>query len=316
MLNKTFFLIGTALTCLLLAVGLSLGAGSGAWAAPNVTPTPAPLIEPELGSFDPASVADIDLLAYPILPEISEQARLIYLDGLARGSNPNAFAKVGDCMTDTPFFLYPIGEDDYDLGDYADLQAVIDQFMAGDVNSFAQVSQAAAGGFNTASVLDTLWANPEFCEAGETPLSCEFRRLDQPSVAVIMFGTNDVSYLNESQFDYFLRSVLVETIRGGTLPILSTFPSRPEFPEKVELFNRIIVQAALDYDIPLINLWRALDPLPDHGIDLEDPTHLTAPTETSAATFSEATLETGFAMRNLLTLQALQILLEDVSESQ
>ena len=81
-------------------------------------------------------------------------------------------------------------------------------------------SQAAAGGFNTASILDSMWANPEFCEAGESPLSCEFR-ITQPSIALIMFGTNDVFYLDEAQYDYFLRSIIVETIRNGTLPIRS-----------------------------------------------------------------------------------------------
>jgi len=117
-------------------------------------------------------------------------------------------------MTQNPFFLIPIGQDDYDLGDYQDLQTVIDNFSRDGLNSFDRESQAAAGGFNTASVIDSLWANPEFCQAGETPLSCEVRVM-QPSIALIMFGTNDVFYLDEASFDLFLRSIVVETIRDG-----------------------------------------------------------------------------------------------------
>jgi hypothetical protein len=314
MLQKVAVLSALAGLVILLAVGLGPNTGSGAFAAQDATPTRVPLVEPVMGEFDPASIAGIDLFDYPILPDISEQARLIYLDGLAQGTNPHTFAKVGDCMTEDPAFLYPIGEGDYDLGEYEALKAVIAQFTAGEVNSFGQTSQSAAGGFNAASILDSLWANPEFCETGETPLSCEFRRLDQPSIAVIMFGTNDVSYLDEAQFDFFLRSVIIETIRSGTLPLLSTFPYRPEFPDKVALFNQIIVTVAQDYDIPLINLWRALDPLPDHGVDPDNSTHLTSPADVSAAHFTEDTLQTGFAVRNLLTLQALNAIIETAGD--
>jgi hypothetical protein len=304
-------LAGLLFILLLAPVSLLSSAGIGAQAAPGPTPTHVPLIDPVMGEFDPALVADVDLSALPVIPEIGEQAKLIYLDGLERGNNPHTFAKVGDCMTDDPNFLYPLGEGNYDLGDYASLQTVLDTFTDGDVNSFARKSQAAAGGFNTSSLLDSMWANPEFCQAGETPLSCEFNVM-KPSVALIMFGTNDAYYLNEAQFDFFLRSILVETIRNGTLPILSTFPIRPEFPEKSALYNQIVAQAAQDYDVPLINLWRALDPLPDHGVDPVETTHMTAPEDGSAADFTAENLQTGFTVRNLVTLQTLDAVLQAV----
>jgi hypothetical protein len=262
-----------------------------------------------MGAFDPASVSDVDLSALPIIPEISKRAWLIYQDGLARGNNPRTFAKVGDCMTDDPNFLFPLGEGNFDLGDYASLQTVLDHYVDGDLNSFARKSQAAAGGFNSSSILDSMWANPEFCQAGENPLTCEFRVM-KPSVALIMFGTNDAYYLTEAQFDFFLRSIIVETIRSGTLPILSTFPLRPEFPDKSILYNQIVAQAAQDYDVPLINLWHALDPLPDHGVDPVDTTHMTAPEDGKAAYFTAENLQKGFTMRNLVTLQTLEVLLQ------
>jgi hypothetical protein len=267
-----------------------------------------PLPEPELGSLDLEMIAQVDLASYPLLPEISANALAIYESGIAQGNNPRTFIKVGDCMTDNPNFLNPIGAGDYALGDYEDLQYVIDQYIDGELNSFDRKSQAAAGGFNAASVLDALWANPQFCEAGETPLACEVRVM-KPSVALVMFGTNDTQYLTEDQFDFFMRSMIVEIIRNGTLPIMSTFPYRPEFPEKSVVFNQIIVQIAEDYDVPLINLWLALEELPNRGIDEVETTHMSAPEGGAACYFIGPNLEAGFTMRNLMNLQALDALL-------
>lgn len=275
------------------------------------TPTLMAVPDPSTSVLNLDTLSAIDLAAYLPVPEISLRAQQIYLDGLAQGSNPHAFIKVGDCMTDNPYFLRPIGEGDYALGEYEDLQSVIDYFAEEDTNAFSRISQASAGGFNSASILDSLWANPEFCESGETPLACEVRIM-QPSIALIMFGTNDVFYLDETQFDYFLRSIVVETIHSGALPIISTFPHRPEFPEKSVLYNQVIVQIALDYDIPLINLWQALESLPNQGVDPEETTHMTAPASGAVCHFIGENMQAGFTVRNLLTLQTLDAVLNSV----
>jgi hypothetical protein len=157
-------------------------------------------------------------------------------------------------------------------------------------------------------MLDSLWANPEFCEPGETPLGCELRIM-QPGIALIMFGTNDVFYLDAAQFDFFLRSIVVATLRGDALPVLSTFPQRPEFPDKSLLYNRVVVQIARDYDIPLINLWAALEPLPNQGVDPDETTHMSAPAGGAACHFIGENMAAGFTVRNLLTLQTLDALL-------
>jgi len=287
-------------------LALNVG-GHVAALAPSPTPTPIP--EPVQGALDEAALAEIDLMALPEVPELSEAALALYGRALAAGRDAQMFIKVGDCMTANPYFLLPIGAGDYELGEHADLQRVVDYFSGGESDAFARESQAAAGGFNAASVVDSLWANPQFCEQGETPLACEIR-LANPSIALIMFGTNDVQYLNAEQFDYFLRQVVVQTMRADVLPILSTFPPRPEFPEQGELFNRIVAQVAQDYDVPLINLWRALEPLPHQGVDPDDPTHLTTPAEGGACYFVGENLQSGFAVRNLLTLRALDAVLQ------
>jgi hypothetical protein len=291
------------------------------------TPTAAPtqplptVVSPALpapDAFDPASVAGIDLAAYPVIPKISENARAIYQGGLARGNNPAVFSKLGDCMTENPYFLVTLAEGDYDLGEYASLAEVISHYSQApartenwEKNSFATVGLAAASGFNIAGPLDSTWADPAWCKGGESPAACEYRWA-QPSVAIIMFGTNDVAYTDAATYNYFLRTLVAETIGRGILPLLNTFPTRPEDPDKSLLLNRIVVRVSEDYDIPLINLNHALDPLPHQGVDPNDTIHLSVPADEQVDYFTPEHLQSGFTVRNLVTLQALEAVLAAV----
>ncbi|MBZ0306524.1 MAG: SGNH/GDSL hydrolase family protein, partial [Anaerolineae bacterium] len=269
------------------------------------------LTPPELGEFDPASVSDIDISAYPLLPEVTDHAREIYQAGIAQGNQPQVFSKVGDCMTAAEYFLTPFGLNDYALGEYEDLQEVVDYFNSqpvreGDweLDSFANPGLATASGFNTASVLDSIWSNPDWCEANESPLSCEYR-VSKPIFSLIMFGTNDTFFIEADAFDYYLRLIVLETIQKNIVPVLYTFPTRPEYPEKSDLFNQIIIKIAEDYDLPLVNLWLGLQDLPNGGVDEIETIHLTIPADgTSTGVFDESTLQTGYTYRNLVTLQA------------
>ena len=265
------------------------------------------LSPPELGSFDLASVEDIVVEEYPILPELTEHAQVIYEAGLEMDNNPQVFSKVGDCMTATyEYFLGPFGEGNYDLGDeYAELEGVISYFdeparaEGFEMNSFNNPGLATASGFNTASVLDSIWADPNWCEANESPLGCEYR-LSQPIFSMIMFGTNDVMFFEADLFDFYMRSIILETIDNGTVPILYTIPTRPEFPEKTYLFNQVIIKLAEDYDLPLVNLWAAIQDLPFEGVDQLEPIHLSIPEDEQAGDFT-SNLEYGYTVRNVIT---------------
>lgn len=293
--------------------------GVRAAAATATLPAPARPAPPVFGAFDPASVAGIDLASFAIIPEISANARAIYAAGLARGRDPRVFSKLGDCMTENPYFLVTFAQGQYDLGEYAELQTVLDHYAGeparqGDwqLDSFATAGLAAASGFNIAGPLDATWANPEWCRGGESPAACEYR-VGRPSVAVIMFGTNDVDYTEPPAYDFYLRTLVDITLDAGVLPMLSTFPTRPENPEKSLLLNQIVVSIAQDYDLPLINLNRALQPLPHHGVDPNDTIHLSVPPDGRVDALTPGNLQFGFTMRNLVTLQALQALLRAVS---
>lgn len=320
--TRPFFYIRCGL--LLMLMGVLWACRPAAPPAPTEAPTlPPPTIVspplPALDAFDPASVAGIDLADYPIIPEISANAQAIYAAGLARGNRPGVFSKLGDCMTENPYFMITLADGDYDLGAYADLETVISHYSEEpartadwDKNSFATLGLAAARGFNIAGPLDATWADPAWCKGGESPAACEYRWA-QPSVAVIMFGTNDVSFTDPATYNYFLRTLVAETIDHGVLPLLNTFPTRPEDPEKSLLLNRIVVRVAEDYDIPLVNLNRALEPLPHHGVDPNDTIHLSVPADKRVDAFTETNLQSGFTVRNLVTLQALEAVLEAVN---
>ena len=125
------------------------------------------------------------------------------------------------------------------------------------------------------------------------------------SFAVIMFGTNDVTYSTPADYNDYLRTIVIQTIDHDVVPILSTFPTRPEDEAKSLLLNQIVVRVALDYNIPLMNLSRALKPLPFHGVDPKDTIHLSVPEDQRVDNFTEPNLQAGFTVRNLVTLQAL-----------
>lgn len=261
---------------------------------------------PQLGTFNPAAVKDVNLSDMPIVPAISENARLIYQSALKAGSNPKAFSKLGDCMTENPYFLGPFGAGQFDLGAHASLKIVLDQF---DADSFSRKGYAAAGGFNVAGPLDSTWSDPQICKGGESPLACEYRA-HKPSIALIMFGTNDVSYTEPDAYNFYLRTLVSQTLDANVLPVLSTFPTRPENAEKSLLLNQIAIKVAQDYDLPLMNLNRALEPLPNHGVDPADTTHLSVPPDKRVDVLTPENLQFGFTLRNLVTLQALEAVLQ------
>ncbi len=269
--------------------------------------------------FDPTAVAQIKLDDYPILPQITHTARMIYMKGEQAGRNPHALSKVGDCMTASPNFLDPFGTaDGYDLGQYTDLQPVVDYFSAstiGQYNALDNPGLATTTGFTTVSVQDPIWADPKVCAANESPLTCEYR-VTNPAFALIMFGTNDTTYFDPASFNTYMRQIIDQTIAANIVPVLYTFPERPELPDKSIQFNQIVVQIATDYDLPLINLYRALEPLPDKGVNLADPIHLSSPLGGNAGNFTPANLQQGYTLRNLVTLQALDVLYKGLIEDQ
>ncbi|MCC7360121.1 MAG: SGNH/GDSL hydrolase family protein [Anaerolineales bacterium] len=253
----------------LLPVGAPATSPAAAAAAPSATPAP---------------------VAATIT--VSAAARAVYQRGLALGNNPQAFSKIGDCNSATPYFLAPFDKGEYRLGDqYAYLQATIEQFAG----SFNRDGAVARDGLNTASVFDPIWSPPGLCQRGESPLACELRT-HQPSMAFISLGTNG-GWQTDAEYDANMRKIIDFAIERGVLPILSTKADNLEGDGR---FNRIVRQLAAEYELPLWDWANVAWTLPGGG--LADDYHLvwgqpyydTAPTPLL-----------GWQARNLTALQML-----------
>ncbi|HZW02371.1 MAG TPA: SGNH/GDSL hydrolase family protein [Anaerolineaceae bacterium] len=290
-------------------------------AAPAVTATPSP--QPTGAPATPAPAeptaapsgtvtrtADLlsksptpEWMGLPVLPTVSATAREIYRRGLALGNRPEAFAKVGDCGVETQFFLTDFDGDPagYDLGPYEALQDTIDYFSG----SFSRDSLAAKNGANTAGLFVPLWADREICAGTEGPLACEYR-LWQPSIALIMVGTNDAGRGGDD-FEAGLRKVVDATIERGIVPVLATKADNLEGDHAI---NAAIARVAADYDVPLWNFWAAVQDLPRGGLQ-PDGAHLTfLPNR-----FGDPdAMQTAWPVRNLTALQVLEALRLNLAE--
>ncbi len=210
-----------------------------------------------------------DWQTWPIIPSLSENARSILSNGIQMGNNINAFSKVGDCQSIKEVLLgiYDIPSR-YSLRQGEGyLQETIDQFSG----SFNRDGYAVKGGFNAATVLSPIWADPEICLPGENPLECEIR-VHNPSMIIISLEVWWKGRTPE-RYEQYMRKIIEYSISEGVLPILSTKADNVEGDHSINLAT---AKLAYEYDIPLWNFWLAAQALPYQGIDPErDGFHIT-----------------------------------------
>jgi len=260
------------------------------------------------------------LLQTPILYNVDTQAvKEVFQHGQELGNRADVFTKVGDSNTTSGDFLLPMG--DYqrncELGTYTYLQATLDRFSVsydgGGSNAFTRNSVAAQNGLSSSAALDPMWAG-DTCNANENPVACEYR-LARPSIAIIMLGLMDVRYQTEVEvFRTNLEQIVQYSLDQGVIPVLTTLvvlPNQETLSYDLSLvYNAVMLDLADAYQIPLINLWAAVQGLPDMGIG-PDRTHLKHRVG-AFCDFSGAETEVGGTLRNLLTLQALDALVQAV----
>lgn len=254
-----------------------------------------------LKDADPSTVNSrsmAQLYAAPVISEISEAMHDVFATGLAKGNRPNVVTKVGDSLSASELYLTLFSRDDVELGPYDYLEDTLAFFGV----STEDESVAARIGLTTYVVFDPLWADKERCKANESPLACEYR-LKKPSIALIMFGANDVRHMTDAEFAEQMRQIVEYSLDNGVIPVLSTFSYSPDdalWWQSVN-FNIRLTEVAAEYEVPLINLWSAARILPDYGLDV-DEVHL------ANSGFPYLTFATGHeayygnSLRNLLTL--------------
>lgn len=210
------------------------------------------------------------LLAVPVIPQIDPAMTVVVQQGVALGNDLHGVTKVGDSTVANEQYLQPLGADQIELGAYRYLLPTVDWFR----NSAAQSSAAARVGLTTLVIFDPFWADKSVCQPNETPLVCEYR-LKRPSVALIMFGGNDVMHVDEVTFAGQLRRIVDESMAAGVIPVLFTFSYSPQaelWPQAVNL-NLAVTEVAAEKRVPVVNLWLAARILPDYGLDV-DQIHL------------------------------------------
>ncbi|MFN8377987.1 MAG: SGNH/GDSL hydrolase family protein [Anaerolineae bacterium] len=253
----------------------------------------------------------------PFPDDIANNIRAIYSVGQAYGNQPGMFSKVGDSISKSVYFLRQIGWGVYDLGPYSNLQPVVNHFSntwVGVDNAFTRDSVAADVGWAAWGVLEPELADEEVCQPEEKPLECEFR-IARPSIALIMFGTNDASYRSSGEFRSDLARIVDLTLSWGVIPVLSTFPNRPDAPEAAATLNQAVRDLATERHLPLWDYAAALAPLPDQGLAW-DHLHPSAPEETDyVAVFDAENLQYGYVVRNLTALQILDRIWRTVDPS-
>ncbi|HYG97081.1 MAG TPA: SGNH/GDSL hydrolase family protein [Solirubrobacterales bacterium] len=258
-------------------------------------------------------------------PAVTTHLEQVAERGERLGNDPAVFAKIGDSITASPSFLQALACRAPRLGTWSELRGTLEFFAATPVppgseealcpvsNSYSRLGIAAVGGWRAVDALSPRESFPE-CQ-GLPAVSCELRLL-RPSVALIMFGTNDLEDFSAVEFRRHLAGVARRVAGAGTIPVISTIPPRrqPRFSSRVARFNAEIAALAENRALPLWNFWRQMTGpgVPDLGLSRDGvhPSSVCPPC--TAIDFRPAGLRYGYALRNLGALRVLDRLRREV----
>lgn len=261
------------------------------------------------GAKMPTSSPGISLPA-SIVSGITAHSRQIFLAGQSMGNRRNVFSKVGDSMTHTPTFLDDIGNGRAAWHSYSNLSPAAGYFSsekARSGNSFNNYSLAAYAGWTAADLLNP--AKSDGSCGGSAPIDCEYQNV-KPSVAIILIGTNDATgYTPLDVYQANLNRIVEVLSEKGVIPVLNTIPWNSYNDSGP--YNAVIVATARTYDVPLIDLYSAMEKALNHGV-AGDGVHPTIPPDGNTANFSYENLQYGATIRNLVTLQMLDALWRQV----
>ncbi len=252
----------------------------------------APVVEPFTGRV----VYQEGTRHSPLTPNLVTRLQAIAALG---NQSDRVFAKVGDSITVDPSFLRCFDGGAVDFAGRADLAMTVAYFMAGNAagtSPFARTSFAAKGG-TTAS--DVMSGSP-------SPLVKELTAIT-PRIEILMFGTNEDRYgYTLDAFGSQLWTVVDASIARGVVPVMSTIPANTGYPEadaRVPTFNRVVRAIAQGRGLPLVDLHRELEPLPNRGISSDGIHPTLAPG--GGCLLGASALQYGYNVRNLVTLEAL-----------
>lgn len=243
----------------------------------------------------------------PMTPSVAAHLREL----MERGDlEPNVFSKVGASATVNRNFLRCFAGPNVDLAGRDHLRDTLEHFRRGSPNPFLRQSESATVGWHAGRAV---WGSP-------SPLADEVRRAD-PRFAVVMYGTNDIELNRPLQYaELMTRLVRMLEVRG-VIPVLTTIMPRDDDDDAdrvVRLYNAVVRGVAQRHRVPMIDYYRELAALPDHGLasDRLHPNVHFAGGHPRACDFGAEGLEHGYNIRNLRTLEALDRLRHVVLEGE
>lgn len=266
--------------------------------APGEVDAPVPL--PQIDARGPDATLGavqypIDTRHSPITAELADH--LVAIAARGPGQDDRVFAKIGDSITESSYFLRCFDGGTIDLDGRDALTPTLDHFRAGDaagVSPYLRDSVADRSGWSARG-----------------PLSGEPSYLDQelaaiaPRYASLMFGTNDVGYRSHDLFGSDLWTIVDTLLDRGVIPVMSTIPPRDDDPAadaRVPLFNLVIRALAQGRGVPLVDYHRELAALPGHGL-IKDGVHPSQ--RDGGCVFTVEGLQGGMNLRNLLVAEGL-----------
>lgn len=234
----------------------------------------------------------------PLTPEIAE--RLVGI--LAPGRDEHVFAKIGDSITVSYNYMHCFETANIDLAGQDFLQETIDWFLEGDAGGetpFGRESEAAVVGWSANSVI----------AGSPSALESELAAIN-PSMAVIMYGSNDIGQRNIHRYADSMMDLLDQVEANGTVPILSTIPPRGDSVEDdawVPWYNSVVRGIAQARELPLMDYHSLLRPLDGYGLggDRLHPSVYRDGGSPRGCVFTEHALNYGYNLRNQIALEAL-----------
>jgi hypothetical protein len=202
---------------------------------------------------------------WPVMPVVSDEMRVLYQQGLAKGNDPLAFSVLGDCQSQPDLFM---GVFESDPAIASQIPEPLLETITNFTGSFDRYSPTVKDGTTEGALLWVDWNDnkEKKCKYGETPLDCELR-VHKPSIVFVHVGTH---WERRSQM-YFNR-IIDKIIEHKAVPILVTKADNRELDDRI---NKNYAEMAAERGLPLWNFWATVQHLPDGGMKPTSEMYLT-----------------------------------------
>jgi hypothetical protein len=239
-------------------------------------------------------------------------------DAIALGPllRDDVFLKAGASSTVSTHALHCFAGDATDLGEQNHLAPTLAYFRGGDA--------AGTTPFDRATLAAEVGRGAGWCIDGDpSPLDLEVQAIE-PRLALVHYGSNDMGFgatydSAAASFYAGMTTLLDELLAQGIVPILFGITRRADSESAqrwVATYNAIIRGLAQSRQVPFVDAFEAIDPLPGHGLS-SDGLHLEA-FAGGACVLTDDGLSHGYNVRNLIALEALDrmvaVLVDDAPE--